>query len=636
MGGEAVAALAPGFRFHPTDEELVNYYLKRKVCGKPFRFDAISEVDLYKSEPWDLPGQSRLKSRDLEWYFFGALDKKYGNGSRTNRATDQGYWKTTGKDRPVRRNNRTVGMKKTLVFHIGRAPRGDRTNWVMHEYRLVDEELNNAGIAQEAYVLCRIFQKSGAGPKNGEQYGAPFIEEEWDENVLDENMLAPNDGDTGDYAFSHIGDEGYLGPALEQNIDMAAPSENVPLPLNFYYGGGCNPLEQAEGFLTDDQKVVNGTVGKDDLPEPPEDGKFLDLPEDILHLEDEYFVELNDLLNLVDGDYIAAVNPVNDEKKTSGKDDLPELPEDQKFLDLPPEQYQMDLLPLEDEYFVELNDLLNPIDGNNIADNPVNDEVKNSDPSYNFPVDDVSFLEINDLGKPVEADLSGLDMLDEYLTYFDAVDNDLVPGSLDSSNVLESEASIMDRAAFTQGLNSGTGESLVMPQPSKSLGSEIASSSKRKSHDTKLGPDAHYEDGWDNTLVKRVSRMLGSIPAPPAFAEEFPTKEVAMGQKSLMHSPRSIRVTTAGVIRVSDMTFRGSGKDWSLCKGEEMDLLISYGMTRGDVMATEQLISQSVGFEPLANLFSGADLNTCRSKGFYEELGKSNLYSSCCDWYGRN
>lgn len=53
---ETSSSLAPGFRFHPTDEELVSYYLKRKVCGKPFRFDAISDVDVYKTEPWDLPG----------------------------------------------------------------------------------------------------------------------------------------------------------------------------------------------------------------------------------------------------------------------------------------------------------------------------------------------------------------------------------------------------------------------------------------------------------------------------------------------------------------------------------------------------------------------------------------------------
>lgn len=49
-------SLAPGFRFHPTDEELVTYYLRRKACGKPFRFQAVSEVDVYKSEPWELAG----------------------------------------------------------------------------------------------------------------------------------------------------------------------------------------------------------------------------------------------------------------------------------------------------------------------------------------------------------------------------------------------------------------------------------------------------------------------------------------------------------------------------------------------------------------------------------------------------
>ncbi|KAG2723415.1 hypothetical protein I3760_02G169800 [Carya illinoinensis] len=137
----AATALAPGYRFHPTDEELVIYYLKRKVDSKPFRINAISEVDIYKSEPWDLAEKSGLKTRDQEWYFFSALDKKYGNGARMNRATSEGYWKATGKDRVVHHGSRKVGLKKTLVFHSGRAPGGTRTNWVMHEYRLADEEL---------------------------------------------------------------------------------------------------------------------------------------------------------------------------------------------------------------------------------------------------------------------------------------------------------------------------------------------------------------------------------------------------------------------------------------------------------------------------------------------------------------
>lgn len=50
--------LAPGFRFHPTDVELVRYYLKRKVMGKKFQVDAIAEIDIYKFEPPDLPGIS--------------------------------------------------------------------------------------------------------------------------------------------------------------------------------------------------------------------------------------------------------------------------------------------------------------------------------------------------------------------------------------------------------------------------------------------------------------------------------------------------------------------------------------------------------------------------------------------------
>ncbi|CAL1386968.1 unnamed protein product [Linum trigynum] len=180
-GAPSTTALAPGFRFHPTDEELVSYYLKRKVGNKPVRFNAIAEVDIYKNEPWELADKSRLKSRDQEWYFFSALDKKYGNGARMNRATGRGYWKATGKDREIRRDHQLIAMKKTLVFHSGRAPGGQRTNWVMHEYRLVEEELERIGILQgDSYVLCRVFHKNNIGPPSGNRY-APFMEEEWDD-----------------------------------------------------------------------------------------------------------------------------------------------------------------------------------------------------------------------------------------------------------------------------------------------------------------------------------------------------------------------------------------------------------------------------------------------------------------------
>nr|KAJ0187765.1 hypothetical protein LSAT_V11C900488590 [Lactuca sativa] len=77
-------------RFHPTDEELVLYYLKRKMCGRSLKLDIIGEVDVYKWDLEELPGYR-------QWFFFSPRDRKYPNGGRSSRATMNGYWKATGK-----------------------------------------------------------------------------------------------------------------------------------------------------------------------------------------------------------------------------------------------------------------------------------------------------------------------------------------------------------------------------------------------------------------------------------------------------------------------------------------------------------------------------------------------------------
>ncbi|CAN8303526.1 unnamed protein product [Cochlearia groenlandica] len=180
---------APGFRFHPTDEELVMYYLKRKICRKRLRINAIGVVDVYKLDPQELPEQSLLKSGDRQWFFFTPRSRKYPNAARSSRGTASGYWKATGKDRIIEYNSRSVGLKKTLVFYRGRAPNGERTDWVMHEYTMDEDELGRCKNAKDYYALYKLFKKSGSGPKNGEQYGAPFQEEEW---VDDDNEDADN------------------------------------------------------------------------------------------------------------------------------------------------------------------------------------------------------------------------------------------------------------------------------------------------------------------------------------------------------------------------------------------------------------------------------------------------------------
>ncbi|KAJ7531018.1 hypothetical protein O6H91_14G028800 [Diphasiastrum complanatum] len=159
--------LLPGFRFHPTDEELVVHYLSAKAAARPFPIPIIAELDLYKFDPWDLPKRALFGER--EWYFFSPRDRKYPNGARPNRAAASGYWKATGIDKPILRSSgcvQTVGVKKALVFYKGKAPRGIKTNWIMHEYRLTDSagkpsnSRKKGSLRLDDWVLCRIYNRN--------------------------------------------------------------------------------------------------------------------------------------------------------------------------------------------------------------------------------------------------------------------------------------------------------------------------------------------------------------------------------------------------------------------------------------------------------------------------------------------
>jgi len=198
------------------------------------------------------------------------MDRKYPNGSRASRTTGDGYWKATGKDRFICGGGRAVGNKKTLVYHHGRAPRGERTDWVMHEYTLLADALPPAAQGRESYALYKLFQKSGAGPKNGEQYGAPFREEDW----LDDD----DEGVTADAAANSVPNTSNPPSTVEEHAitDRELPIEDLDELLSnfgndleeFSEAQPASSHGQGQGWLSEggdkaevvDASISNGAV----------------------------------------------------------------------------------------------------------------------------------------------------------------------------------------------------------------------------------------------------------------------------------------------------------------------------------------------------------------------------------------
>ncbi|XP_048421868.1 putative NAC domain-containing protein 94 isoform X1 [Pyrus x bretschneideri] len=150
---------AVGVRFNPTPEEMVDHYLKLKKQDKGFKSDHIAEFDVCNLDPWDLA--ARIPSDDMVWYFFSPKEYKYINSTRYNRTTPGGQWKMTGKERPVkaRLSKAVIGKKRTLTFYQRCGPQRKlkKTNWVRHEYSLIDSEANsNPKLRQKDFVLNRM------------------------------------------------------------------------------------------------------------------------------------------------------------------------------------------------------------------------------------------------------------------------------------------------------------------------------------------------------------------------------------------------------------------------------------------------------------------------------------------------
>ncbi|XP_044505323.1 NAC domain-containing protein 7-like [Mangifera indica] len=239
----------PGFRFHPTDEELVDYYLRKKVNARKIDLDVIKDVELYKIEPWDLQDLCRIGTEEQnEWYFFSHKDKKYPTGTRTNRATAAGFWKATGRDKAIYSKHDLIGMRKTLVFYKGRAPNGQKSDWIMHEYRLETDE--NGTPQEEGWAVCRVFKKRTTTVRKMSEHGSPCWYEDQVSFLQDFDSTKQNSQPNLAYHLSYACkkelDLQYQVP--HEHFLQQLPYLESPKPMQSTANVNCSPMAAAYGL----------------------------------------------------------------------------------------------------------------------------------------------------------------------------------------------------------------------------------------------------------------------------------------------------------------------------------------------------------------------------------------------------
>ncbi|VVA35964.1 PREDICTED: NAC [Prunus dulcis] len=181
----------PGYKFSPTEEELVGFYLKKTIEGKDAKFrDRIPVIDVCNHKPSDLPE-----------YFFSKPNYMNTNSNRRSRTTDEGFYKSTGKVREIKaeQSQAVIGNKRILSYYEGRVPKAKKTKHVMHEYSVTKTKLAQLGAQnnqQRELVLCHLTNKSAKSEKLkddsicGDELAEPAIGNEISYNSEDDQAAA--------------------------------------------------------------------------------------------------------------------------------------------------------------------------------------------------------------------------------------------------------------------------------------------------------------------------------------------------------------------------------------------------------------------------------------------------------------
>ncbi|XP_050223637.1 NAC domain-containing protein 71-like [Mercurialis annua] len=266
--------ISPGYRFRPTDTELIVEYLLKKVDGRPLPRNKIMDVDLYKFHP-DVLAATYSNYGDNGWYFFTPRDKRFRNGSVPNRSARGGYWKSVRSEKRIRRHDGVIiGRRKVLVFYMGKPPKGEKTDWIMYEFKLenapptrvpkMNPNTEEPNIRLDDSVLCRIYKTSGRS-----NYIRRYEAEEkykYDEEINDARA-------------DELGDNHEITGGLEHVFHSdSPPASSRLLPLGDYDSPGFMADQPTPNYFPPPEGTYSDQPPPNDFPTLGSSYIYSDLP----------------------------------------------------------------------------------------------------------------------------------------------------------------------------------------------------------------------------------------------------------------------------------------------------------------------------------------------------------------------
>ncbi|KAM2483594.1 hypothetical protein ACFX1W_041212 [Malus domestica] len=166
---QSVPDMMAAIRFHPTEKEMADFLGKKMRSHKSQACHFLPVIDVYKSEPRELPelmfSDSPFQAK--AWFSFSLCDYKYTNSLRRNRVTEHGFWKITGKPRDISSKyftcKRRILTFQSKTFEEGGASKSVRTGWIIHEYYCSKPKQGSSPCQERDvkrdYVLCLLKYK---------------------------------------------------------------------------------------------------------------------------------------------------------------------------------------------------------------------------------------------------------------------------------------------------------------------------------------------------------------------------------------------------------------------------------------------------------------------------------------------